>query len=263
MKNIFYFGVGPLYFIFSLAGIVFVFLRKNYAALTIGVVWTVLFAVFQSFQFAKTMRYMIFMYPFLALFAAVGLERIVYAIKDIKKPILLSFLHIVIFIGIIVWPLAFFSIYTKDHTRITASKWIYLHIPTSAILLSEYWDDPLPVSIENTIYKKYKNLEVHVFDPESVAKWDVINTQLSMANYYIMSSNRGWGSMPTVPKRYPIATKFYKDMFNGDAGYSLIKEFSSYPSLRYLGIPIDFPDQWAEEAFTVYDHPLVKIFKKK
>jgi len=262
MKNIFYFGVGPLYFIFSLAGIVFVFLRKNYAALTIGVVWTVLFAVFQSFQFAKTMRYMIFMYPFLALFAAVGLERIVYAIKDIKKPILLSFLHIVIFIGIIVWPLAFFSIYTKDHTRITASKWIYLHIPTSAILLSEYWDDPLPVSIENTIYKKYKNLEVHVFDPESVAKWDVINTQLSMANYYIMSSNRGWGSMPTVPKRYPIATKFYKDMFNGDAGYSLIKEFSSYPSLRYLGIPIDFPDQWAEEAFTVYDHPLVKIFKK-
>ncbi len=262
ITNIFYFGVGPAYFILSLAGIVFVFLRKNYAVLTIGIIWMTLFIVFQSLQFAKTMRYMIFIYPFLAIFAAIGLERIVSVIKDIKNPILVISLHLIIFIGIIVWPLAFFSIYTKDHSRITASKWMYLHIPSNAILLSEYWDDPLPVPIENTIYKKYKNLEVHVFDPESVAKWDVINVQLSTADYYIMSSNRGWGSMPSVPKRYPLATKFYKDMFNGDAGYSLIKEFSSYPSLRYVGIPIDFPDQWAEEAFTVYDHPLVKIFKR-
>jgi len=28
-----------------------------------------------------------------------------------------------------------------------------------------------------------------------------------------------------------------------------------------LGIPVDFPDQWSDEAFTVYDHPKVMIYQ--
>lgn len=259
--NIFYFGIGPFYSLFSMVGVVHLFFRKKDSVMTISAIWIVLFVAFQSFQFAKTMRYLIFIYPFLALFAAIGLERTLFAIRHIKYPIIIC-IHVLICLSILIWPLAFFSIYTKDHSRVEASMWIYEHIPSKSILLSEYWDDPLPIPIGNIIYKKYRNLEVHVFDPDTKEKWEVINAQLNEANYYIMSSNRGWGSIPTVSKRYPMTTKFYEDMFKGRINYTLVKEFSSYPSLRYLGIPLDFPDQWAEEAFTVYDHPLVKIFKK-
>lgn len=261
LTNIFYFGIGPFYSLFSIVGVFYLFFRKRHSLLTISTIWMVLFIVFQSLQFAKTMRYLIFIYPFLALFAAIGLERILFFIRHIKYPIVVL-VHTSICVSILIWPLAFFSIYTKDHSRVTASIWIYEHIPVKSILLSEYWDDPLPIPIENTFYKKYRNLEVHIFDPDTKEKWEVINTQLDKADYYIMSSNRGWGSMPTVPKRYPVTTQFYGDMFKGERGFTLVKEFSSYPSLRYLGIPLDFPDQWAEEAFTVYDHPLVRIFKK-
>jgi len=45
--------------------------------------------------------------------------------------------------------------------------------------------------------------------------------------------------------------------------YKKVAQFTSYPSLSYLGIPVSFPDDWSEEAFTVYDHPKVMIFKKQ
>ena len=54
----------------------------------------------------------------------------------------------------------------------------------------------------------------------------------------------------------------YQPLGNTTFVYRKVAQFTSYPSLRYLGIPIDFPDQWSEEAFTVYDHPRVTIFEK-
>ncbi len=85
---------------------------------------------------------------------------------------------------------------------------------------------------------------------------------LNKSDYLILSSNRGFGSIPTVPERYPRMTRFYKDLFAGELAYKKIKEFSSYPSLTYFGIPITIPDGIADESFSVYDHPQVLIFKK-
>ena len=91
-----------------------------------------------------------------------------------------------------------------------------------------------------------------------------MNSMLEIADYYVMSSNRGWGSIPTVPEKFPLMSKFYNELLlNQNLKYKKIKEFTSYPSLRYLGIPIDFPDQWSDEAFTVYDHQKVLIFKNE
>ena len=57
-------------------------------------------------------------------------------------------------------------------------------------------------------------------------------------------------------------SEFYSQLFNNELPYKLIKKFDVRPSLRWLGIPLDFNDENAEEAFTVYDHPTVMIFKK-
>jgi hypothetical protein len=55
--------------------------------------------------------------------------------------------------------------------------------------------------------------------------------------------------------------QFYEDLFAGKTEYKQIAKITSYPSLRYLGIPVEFPDGWLEETFTVYDHPEVYIFE--
>ena len=260
VRNIIFFGVGPIYFLLAVVGSILLIRKKNGGVL-ISISWIVLFLVYQSFQFAKSMRYLIFIYPFLAIFAAVGFHYFFIKIK--KLPVFLFYLSLVICtLSIIIWPLAFMSIYTKDHSRVSASQWMYEKISSGSTILTEYWDDPLPLMVREPRTRNYMGKEVHIFDPDSNDKWSIINEQLASADYYIMSSNRGWGSIGTVPKRYPTTSQFYKKMFEGTNGFTLAKEFTSYPSLRYLGIPIDFPDQWAEEAFTVYDHPQVLIFKK-
>src|SRR5207253_1272950 len=121
-----------------------------------------------------------------------------------------------------------------------------------------HWDDPLPLPLEP---KSYLGELLPVFDPDTPEKWNKIDSLLHVGNYLILSSNRGWGSIPTVPEKYPRMTQFYKELFAGRLGYKKVAEFTSYPSLAYLGIPITFPDDWAEESFTVYDHPKVMIFK--
>lgn len=260
-KNIIFFGVGPFYFLLSLVGAILLLKKKN-SYLLLSIVWILLFLAYQSLQFAKTMRYLLLLYPFLAFFAAVGIEYLFTLIKKLQN-IPRYTLYIVTFILILIWPLAFMSIYTKDHTRVTASEWIYRNIPSRNMILTEYWDDALPLPVQNPASRNYVGKEVHIFDPDTHEKWDTINPLLIQADYYIMSSNRAWGSIMEVPERYPTTSHFYASMLKSEKGYVLVKEFTSHPSLRYLGIPLDFPDQWAEEAFTVYDHPLVKIFKRK
>lgn len=262
ITNLIFFGVGPFYFLFAVIGFFLLLKQWKNKPLLFVLIWVVGFTFYQSVQFAKTMRYLIFIYPFLAISAAVGLWFIIHQLKLHFSKVIYLFISSFIYLTIIVWPLAFMSIYTKDQSRVTASKWMYKTIPQGSTFLTEYWDDPLPLMVQDPRTRNYIGREVHIFDPDTIEKWQIINEQLNTADYYVMSSNRGWGSIPTTPERYPIASQFYKKMMKEENGYTLTKEFSSYPSLRYLGIPLDFPDQWAEEAFTVYDHPLVKIFKK-
>ena len=58
--------------------------------------------------------------------------------------------------------------------------------------------------------------------------------------------------------RFPMTIAYYNALFDGELGFERVAEFTSYPGLFGL----TFPDQSAEEAFSVYDHPRVQIFKK-
>ena len=254
LENIAFFGLGIPYFLISIFGLFLGLQKRNFFFITLTV-WVVLFFLYQSMQFSKTMRYFIFLYPFCALFAG-------YAFSYIRTKLNRYFVALfgILFLS---WPLMFLNIYTKQHTRVAASYWITQNIPPKSTILTEYWDDPLPLQVPTVLDREYKGIELHVFDEDTQEKWQIMNQQLAQGNYLILSSNRGWGSIPTVPQKYPLMTKFYADLFAGKLPYKKVASFISEPSLRYMGIPIYFPDDWAEEAFTVYDHPTVVIFKKE
>lgn len=259
--NMFVFGLGIPYSIFAFIGIIRVFFKRR-VVLWVFICWSMGILGYQVIQYAKTMRYLVFIYPIFAIYAAIGFYEFALLIKSFRSTFLNKIILLLCGVLVLIWPAAFMSIYTKNHSRVDASYWIYDNVPNGSTIAWEYWDDPLPLLVENPAGKQFKGEQIGIFDPDTPEKWNGIQNQLSRSDYYIMSSNRGWGSIPTVPERYPLTTDFYKDMFANKRGFTLIKEFTSYPSLFYLGIPIDFPDQWAEEAFTVYDHPKVMIFKK-
>jgi hypothetical protein len=60
------------------------------------------------------------------------------------------------------------------------------------------------------------------------------------------------------PNRFPITSRFYQALFSNELGLRKVKEFNSYPSLA--GFEVD--DEKAEETWSVFDHPVIRIYEK-
>lgn len=244
-------------------------------------IWGIAFFIYQSSQFTKSVRYFLFLYPWLALIAGWGVAQVqAWWHKICSKKICQAVAAILLIVWILSWPLMFISIYLKDHSRITASKWIYQNIPKQSVILAEYWDDALPLGVKGRSLNEYQVKQIAVFDQDQEQKWQKLHQELAQADYYILSSNRAWGSISQATNRYPVSSEFYLQLLSGSLTsrqvqkiapfkltsqtnyhYQKVAEFTSFPSLKWLGVPITIPDQQAEEAFTVYDHPKVMIYE--
>lgn len=271
LKNIAMFGVGPVFFAATLAGYVVLIrrlvsekfeglLQRRDLLFTLG--WIVAVLVYQGIQPVMSIRYFYLLYPYFALFAGVALSQVSQRWK------------IIVLLIICIWPVSFMTIYARPHSRVAASTWIYEHIPAGATIATEHWDDALPLTLSaDRVSQNYTINELPVFDPDTPEKWRKMNEILSHSEYVIFSSNRGYGSIMPVSDRYPQMSAFYRDLFAGRSPFKKVVEFTSYPTfpLFYI-LPASqrgehstffvFPDQWSDEAFTVYDHPKVMIFKK-
>ena len=231
-------------------------LTNQQISLTLILSWILFLFIYQGIQYTPSMRYFLPISPFLAIISANF--SIKYLFPKFKK----SYIpYSIFYILIILWPLSFISIYSRPHSRITASEWIYENIPAGATLSCEHWDDCLPLSLGSKSYSFYKIETLNLYDPDTPEKWRKINLQLEKVDYIIMSSNRLWGSIPKAPEKYPITSKFYNDLFAEKLQFIKVAEITSYPTIPILNISI--PDDLSEEAFTVYDHPKVLIYNKQ
>lgn len=228
--------------------------------------WVLFLFLYQGVQFSKAMRYFYPVYPFLALITANCLVQWPSPlnrrnIKNVNKSIF-WFLVALLLISTTAWPFSFISIYSQPHSRVTASEWVYNNIPPESVISCEHWDDCLPLSLKskNSAIYKYKTETLELYNQDTGTKWQKVNAQLENIDYLIMSSNRLWGSIPKVPEKYPITSKFYEDLFAEKLGFTKVAEITSYPTVPILNIKI--PDDLADEVFTVYDHPKVLIYKK-
>jgi hypothetical protein len=89
---------------------------------------------------------------------------------------------------------------------------------------------------------------------------------LKSGDYLIIASKRRWYAFtPLTPEfnpkgfnRYPVESRVYRLLWSGLLGYRMVAEFKNFPSLGGW----KFPDDDAEETFSVYDHPRAYVFKK-
>jgi hypothetical protein len=74
-------------------------------------------------------------------------------------------------ISTLCWAYAFTRIYTRPHSRIAASRWIYDHIPPGSTISSEYWDDGLPLNLDGHSASQYVGIEMHPYDEDDPIKY--------------------------------------------------------------------------------------------
>ncbi len=253
--------------------------------------WAGLCFLYFSSVLNKTMRYLLPSYPFFVILGAWGLVSLFDALRngrdrirhgmsflsnDVPKTVRLrlSGLNVtapsaiaplagwLVVVSVLVyssgWSFAFTRIYARPVSRGQASMWIYRNVPPPAVLANEHWDDPLPLPIPGFDHGKYAGPQLPLYDPDEPKKIDTIIQMLSQSSYMNITSNRLYGSIPRMPERYPVTTEYYRRLFAGDLGFSLAATIPSYPSIG----PWVINDDSAEEAFTVYDHPKVLIFRK-
>ena len=62
---------------------------------------------------------------------------------------------------------------------------------------------------------------------------------LSQADYLVLSSNRNYGVIPRLPKRYPISSQYYPLLFDGNLGYEVVYAGTRMPSLLGFSLKED------------------------
>lgn len=103
-------------------------------------------------------------------------------------------------------------------------------------------------------------------------KLESILDALEVGDYLTISSNRFYDTLNRNRLRFPLSSAYYDALFAEELGFELTAVFHEQFQLGPLSVsdqhlPIYDSPQWfnefeADEAFHVYDHPVVFIFKK-
>ena len=157
--------------------------------------------------------------------------------------------------------LLFSSIYFLPDIRFTASEWIYKNIPSGSQILYDTGnvvDIPIvppkssyqlsAISYQLTSFDFYRLDE----NPELFSK---LLNHLGNSDYIIVPSRRIFANHLRFPEKYSLSAKYYELLFSGQLGFAPVAKIEPF----YSKI---FKDERAEETFSVFDHPTVRIYKK-
>ena len=177
----------------------------------------------------------------------------------------------------LVYALAFESIYAAPHPAVAMATWIREHLPRGSLILREHWEEGLPGLGD------YPQRQLPLYEPDTPAKASLLASELAQAEAILFYSNRLYGTIPRLPQRYPLTSRYYQLLFAGELGFELVHASRSSPRLGPVsltddtlsrpglprppllanpGTPLTVDGGYADESFTVYDHPLSLLFQK-
>ncbi|GAC1555258.1 MAG: hypothetical protein NVS2B2_09980 [Ktedonobacteraceae bacterium] len=247
--------------------------------------WIFTYGIITGDFYVKFMRYMLPLYPFLSLLAAVPLiafarfawTRESTTIEDTKpssqrrRDTILQALSVsaivLVFGGTLFQGLALLNVYSQPNTRIQASRWMYSHLQPHTTLTYEQWDDPLPIAVDQhdpseftqTVYTNVygqPTTGLDLYGNDTMAKAQLLAHLLPKIDVITMPTDRLDKSIPRLPDRYPLTIHYYQLLFSGQLGFHLAAKFENHPNL--LGITLN--DSNADESYSVFDHPTARIF---
>ncbi len=222
---------------------------------------------------AKFNRYMSPVLPFVLLFAA-GLCWALWQQRREGSPrlalpsslarsisLLLAAVGVV---GGLFWSVAYANgVYGTPHPWEESARWMAENVPAGSTVLCEQWDDCMPWGLPdepevNAANNQIRRIDWGPYEEDTAQKYEVLRQKLSEADYVAYSSKRIYDSVDELPERYPMTTRYYDLMFSEKLGFEIVFEATTPPKL----FGFKFPDQGADESWSLYDHPRVTIFRK-
>ena len=201
-----------------------------------------------AFMFAKWNRFMAPILPIIIIFAILFMQKIILRLdRRFWIPAFAGMTILLIYPGI-----NYLSIYQNPDIRFQASEWIYKNVPNNSYILSEtanVVDIPLEVP-SYKVHKVYKVISFNFYDlDENLYLQQELRKHLEKADHIFVPSRRIFANHSK--QKYPILNKYYEDLFSGKLGFEKVAEFSS-----------GLNDETAEETWSVFDHPVIRIYKK-
>ncbi len=216
-----------------------------------------------AFMYAKWSRFMAPVMPIMTIFAALAFMDFYEKIPGrgiwfLLKSITMS----LVFVLMLVPGFAYLSIYEQKDVRQEATEWIYTNIPENSYVLSETGnvvDIPLYAGGQAANYNLV-SFDFYSLDQDPGMQADLAG-HLGKADYIIVPSRRIFANHGA--DQFPMVAKYYDDLLSGRSGFELTAQFTSYPKITFDGKTlVEFPDERSEETWTVFDHPVVRIFRK-
>lgn len=263
------YALGPIVLIFGLFGLVlilvelitsiFISKRKiNYSLLIVVLAFGSYF-ISNASLFAKWTRFIAPAFPFFPIFAVYFVAKIFSSKAKVKKfrTYYLSLVYLLLGISI-VWSMMFFSIYLRPDVRMSATLWINSNISPEALILTEA-GNMVEAPIQGGFLKKpldFYHLEERVELQKELPEF------IYRSDYFIVQSRRMFMNHQRLADQFPKTSRFYDLLFSGVLGFEKVKEFNSFPKLRFVSKEFVVNDEIAEETWSVFDHPVVRVYKK-
>jgi 4-amino-4-deoxy-L-arabinose transferase-like glycosyltransferase len=236
--------------------------------------WALSFLAFTGALYAKPPRYLLPLMPVLTVYGA----RLILSLRAVTARRAVAFICL---LATALHCLVFLTLYHRPHPWLAATAWFEANVPDGAVVAVEQWDHPLPLQRADV----YEVWEIPIFAEDSgqegLDKWEQVDAILGDADYIVIASRRGYGSLSRWPERYPLTLRYYRRLFDGDLGFEVVACFGRDPRLGPLAViddptgslPFSLPDACRadapvtlrlslDESLVVYDRPRTIIFRR-
>jgi hypothetical protein len=286
--KVFPYILGMAQFIIFLCGICFLSWKKK--SMNLLRIAFFLFFIPTAFLYAKWTRFAAPIFPVMTLFSAIFLIEFVEIFFVHLRPLKKSVVFMMMVCFIVLPGIAYIHIYQAPDVRFQASEWIYKNLPEGVKVLSEtanVVDIPIQSNLSTNVKPSYSviSFDFYHLDEDDKLKADLANF-MNTADYIFVPSRRlftnhtcigplSWKNRidtelsyeknrcERLNQIYPSLNSYYANLFSPNSHFTQIAEFTSYPQVRILGKNIiQFPDEMAEETWTVFDHPVVRVYKR-
>lgn len=255
-----------------------------------------LYFIPSTFLYTKWTRFMTPVMPVMTVIAVIFMLMIIAALIDKLRLHIQTHGRIVLMSAVILLILpgiAYLSVYTTRDVRFSASEWMIENIPPGSVVMVEEGNViniPVQTPERTLLYPQFTVALVDLYGAdESFQKAADLQRAAESADYIVIASRRMFTSHscalpqdysnayersrirnPLVSGKYPdwcqqkrleypIVNGFFDSLFADDVSgrFELIHIIESYPRIG----PLEFRDELAEEAWTVFDHPVVRVYR--